>query len=255
MHSPRSLVLIVAYQAERHLAGVLSRIPPDLIRDPSIEFLIIDDGSSDNGAAVGRRWADAAGATNVTILRNPANQGYGGNQKLGYRIALDAGVDFVILLHGDGQYAPELLGEFLRIRRETGRRCRAGLPHEGPRVGEAGRHAVVQAHRQPRTDDLPERHDGSGALAVPHGIPRLLDGLPPRVPFEINANGFHFDTEILLQAFHVRATIRRVRDPHALRRRHLPRQRPAVRDGRDPQHPTIPDAPVGDARRSEVPAG
>jgi glycosyltransferase involved in cell wall biosynthesis len=37
------------------------------------------------------------------------NQGYGGNQKLGYRYAIDHGFDIVALIHGDGQYAPEKL--------------------------------------------------------------------------------------------------------------------------------------------------
>ena len=46
----------------------------------------------------------------VTVLYNPVNQGYGGNQKIGYHYAIENGFDFVALLHGDGQYAPEMLG-------------------------------------------------------------------------------------------------------------------------------------------------
>ena len=45
----------------------------------------------------------------VTVLYNPVNQGYGGNQKIGYHYAIKNGFDFVALLHGDGQYAPEKL--------------------------------------------------------------------------------------------------------------------------------------------------
>ena len=45
----------------------------------------------------------------ITVLRTPENQGYGGNQKLGYRYAIDNGFDIVALVHGDGQYAPEKL--------------------------------------------------------------------------------------------------------------------------------------------------
>jgi glycosyltransferase involved in cell wall biosynthesis len=44
------------------------------------------------------------------VLYNPVNQGYGGNQKIGYHYAIENGFDFVALLHGDGQYAPEMLG-------------------------------------------------------------------------------------------------------------------------------------------------
>jgi glycosyltransferase involved in cell wall biosynthesis len=44
----------------------------------------------------------------VRVLVNPKNLGYGGNQKPGYHYALLHAFDFVALLHGDGQYAPEI---------------------------------------------------------------------------------------------------------------------------------------------------
>ena len=43
------------------------------------------------------------------MVRHTKNLGYGGNQKAGYKLALERGLDVVVLLHGDGQYAPELL--------------------------------------------------------------------------------------------------------------------------------------------------
>src|SRR5687767_15974936 len=49
----------------------------------------------------------------LTVLFNPVNQGYGGNQKIGYHYAIERGFDFVALVHGDGQYAPEMLPELL----------------------------------------------------------------------------------------------------------------------------------------------
>ena len=49
----------------------------------------------------------------VTVLVNPENQGYGGNQKIGFHYAIEGGFDIVALLHGDGQYAPECLPELV----------------------------------------------------------------------------------------------------------------------------------------------
>ena len=43
----------------------------------------------------------------LTVIRHPENLGYGGNQKAGYQWAIEHGLDIVVLLHGDGQYAPE----------------------------------------------------------------------------------------------------------------------------------------------------
>ena len=48
------------------------------------------------------------------MLFNPINQGYGGNQKIGYHYAIKNDFDFVALVHGDGQYAPEALPELLK---------------------------------------------------------------------------------------------------------------------------------------------
>jgi glycosyltransferase involved in cell wall biosynthesis len=48
----------------------------------------------------------------MTVLRNEYNQGYGGNQKIGYAFAIAERFDYVAMVHGDGQYAPE---ELLRL--------------------------------------------------------------------------------------------------------------------------------------------
>jgi len=45
----------------------------------------------------------------LQVLKHRRNLGYGGNQKAGYRYFMDKGFDIVVLLHGDGQYAPEIL--------------------------------------------------------------------------------------------------------------------------------------------------
>ena len=107
----RLLIYIVAYNAEKTISQVLNRIPASL-HQPGVEVLVIDDSSRDKTFSVGRRTN--VHGLQVTILRNPVNQGYGGNQKLGYRYAIENGFDIVALVHGDGQYAPEKLPELLQ---------------------------------------------------------------------------------------------------------------------------------------------
>ena len=102
----RLLIFIVAYNAETTIEKVLSRIPPSL-RSDEVEVLIIDDSSKDDTFVNGLRYQQRNSAFKITVLRTPENQGYGGNQKLGYRYAIDNGFDIVALVHGDGQYAPE----------------------------------------------------------------------------------------------------------------------------------------------------
>ena len=116
----RVLVLLVTYQAEPLVPSMLARIPAELISNPRFEILLIADACSDDGVALARRWAEDRRATNVTILTPSANQGYGGNQKLAYRIAVDARFDLVILLHGELPCTPQLLDRFVEIRKATG---------------------------------------------------------------------------------------------------------------------------------------
>ena len=108
----RVLIFIVAYNAEKTIDSVLDRIPEEL-RTKDVEVLIIDDSSKDSTFATGLKRETPHADFKITILRNPENQGYGGNQKLGYRYAIDHGFDVVALLHGDGQYAPEKLPALL----------------------------------------------------------------------------------------------------------------------------------------------
>ncbi|MFL6529442.1 MAG: glycosyltransferase family 2 protein [Chthoniobacterales bacterium] len=108
----RVLIFVVAYNAETTIEKVLSRIPASL-HQPGVEVLIIDDSSKDQTFAHSLRFQQQSSAFKITILRTPRNQGYGGNQKLGYRYAIDNGFDIVALVHGDGQYAPEKLPALL----------------------------------------------------------------------------------------------------------------------------------------------
>src|SRR4029453_4610296 len=108
----RLLIFIVAYNAEKTLDRVLDRIPEEL-RGPNVEVLVIDDFSKDHTFQTGLKRETQSGPFRIVMLRNPENQGYGGNQKLGYRYAIDHGFDFVALIHGDGQYAPEKLPALL----------------------------------------------------------------------------------------------------------------------------------------------
>ena len=80
-----------------------------------MEVLIIDDASRDNTVAC----CDSASIQGsfpyrLTVLVNPENQGYGGNQKLGFKYAIKNNFDYVALVHGDGQYAPECLNELIQ---------------------------------------------------------------------------------------------------------------------------------------------
>ena len=206
--SGKILVFVVAYEAERHLVSVFERIPDEIFTDPAVHVLCIDDASDDRCSERLVGWVREQDLENrVTVLRNPVNQGYGGNQKLGYRMAVNRGYDLVVLLHGDGQYAPELLPEIIDAWRDGGadvvlgsRMLEAGGARRGgmPLYKWVGNRVLTTFQNRLTGEGLSEYHTGYRAYTT-----RFLSS----VPFEMNTNDFHFDTDILLQAAHVGARI------------------------------------------------
>src|SRR5262245_4609058 len=103
---PRLLVFVIAYYAEATLRAVLERIPQAVFDRYRCEILVVDDASEDRTFAIGKEYQKAHPQIPMTVLRNEYNQGYGGNQKVGYAYAIEQKFDFVAMVHGDGQYAP-----------------------------------------------------------------------------------------------------------------------------------------------------
>ncbi|MBZ5622519.1 MAG: glycosyltransferase [Acidobacteriia bacterium] len=197
---PRVLVFVVAYNAEKTITAVIRRIPRELSKLYDIEVLIIDDASADATFAQSYTASKAADAPfPIHALYNPVNQKYGGNQKLGYRYAIQNGYDFVALLHGDGQYAPECLPALLEPLRKGevgavfGSRMltRTGALKGGmPLYKFAGNKILTWIENRLLRSSLSEFHSGYRIYSV--------EALKA-IPFERNSNDFHFDTEIIIQ--------------------------------------------------------
>jgi 2-polyprenyl-3-methyl-5-hydroxy-6-metoxy-1,4-benzoquinol methylase len=197
---PRLLVFIVAYNAERTIREVLGRIPHRLADGYDVEVLVIDDSSGDCTFERGVEVRQAQTLPfKLHVLYNPVNQGYGGNQKIGFHFAIERDFDFVALVHGDGQYAPECLPDLVRPLADgeadavfgsrmlgSAAALEGGMPlykFVGNRILTGFQNRVLRA-------DLSEFHSGYRVYSV--------DSLR-RIPFELNTNDFHFDTEIIIQ--------------------------------------------------------
>jgi methionine biosynthesis protein MetW len=198
MDSKRIGILVVAYNAAGTLARVLDRIPADF-RGRITKVLIGDDASQDSTHLVALGYRQVATDLPIEVIRHPRNLGYGGNQKAGYRWAIDGGLDVVVLLHGDGQYAPEVLPEMVApIERgeadavfgsrmlDPGGARRGGMPRYkfvGNRILTTVQNVVVGT-------SLSEWHSGYRAYSVA----ALRD-----LPFHRNDDGFNFDTQMIVQ--------------------------------------------------------
>lgn len=196
----RLLIFIVAYNAESTIESVLKRIPSCLSKLYEVEILIIDDSSKDD-TFVRSELIRRAGVIpfKMTVLFNPANQGYGGNQKIGFHYAVKNGFDWVALIHGDGQYAPESLPGLVEILAKNeadavfgSRMMEGGAAIKGgmPLYKFVGNKILTRFQNMCLDSRLSEFHSGY----------RLYSILALRkVPFDLNSNDFHFDTEIIIQ--------------------------------------------------------
>jgi glycosyltransferase involved in cell wall biosynthesis len=191
-------ILIVAYNAADTLGGVLDRIPT-AFRQKVQEIFVCDDASKDATYVVGLEYKEQWPELPLTVIRHPRNLGYGGNQKAGYRMAIEHGLDIVVLLHGDGQYAPEYLPDIVAPL-ERGE-CDAVLGSRMMRPGEAraggmprykylGNRVLTRFQNAVLGMDLTEFHSGYRAYSV-----QALRA----IPFEANTDDFHFDTQIIIQ--------------------------------------------------------
>ncbi len=198
LRGQRVLIFIVAYNAETTIEKVLGRIPSSLHQD-GVEVLIIDDSSRDGTFLNGLRYQQEHSAFKITVLRTPENQGYGGNQKLGYRYAIDHGFDIVALVHGDGQYAPEKLPALLGplINREA--EAVFGSRMIDKRAARAGGMPLYKWLGNQVLTNFQNRVLGTGLSEFHSGYRLYSTRALAQIPFERNTQDFHFDTEIIIQ--------------------------------------------------------
>lgn len=191
-------ILVVAYNAATTLAEVLDRIPADF-RSSITTVLVGDDHSQDQTHLVAVGYQQLAADLPIQVTRHERNLGYGGNQKWGYRTAIEQDLDVIVLLHGDGQYAPEMLPQMVEPllsgqadavfgsrMMESGGARRGGMPlykYVGNRILTTIENAAAGVQ-------LSEWHSGYRAYSV---------AALRQLPFERNSDGFDFDTQIIIQ--------------------------------------------------------
>lgn len=190
-------ILVVAYNAASTLAKVLDRIPKEF-RSQISQVLVSDDHSQDSTYLVGLGYQQLSELP-ITVIRQPYNLGYGGNQKAGYEMAIANGLDIVVLLHGDGQYAPECLPDIVAplIRDEAdavfgSRMMIKGAARKGgmPLYKYLGNKILSRIENATLGTELSEFHSGYRAYST-HTL--------QQIPFHKNSNGFNFDTQIIIQ--------------------------------------------------------
>jgi len=190
-------IFIVAYNAANHIESVFNRIPT-WVGEKIKEIFLIDDSSSDDTASVAIDAIRNKLRYQVKIFKTPKNQGYGGNQKIGYSYAIQNNFDIVILLHGDGQYAPEALPTIIAPYADGAQavfgsrflKSKDALKGGMPLYKFVGNRILTSLQNYSMSASLSEWHSGYRSYSV-----EILK----EIPFQANSNGFDFDSEIIIQ--------------------------------------------------------
>lgn len=190
-------ILVVAYNAESTIESTLSRIPKDFVANIH-SILISDDKSKDLTSIKASNYAKSSELP-IEIVVQPINLGYGGNQKFGYSWAIRNDWEIVVLLHADGQYAPEFIAQIIdplitnnadavfgsrMINKKDA--LRGGMP----KYKWIGNQILTFIQNKLTKQNFSEWHSGYRAYKVVALKDINLGSL---------SNGFRFDTQIILQ--------------------------------------------------------
>ena len=187
----KTIAVMPAYNAAKTLERTVADIPPGSVD----EIVLVDDCSRDNTVEIAERLG-------LTVIRHEKNLGYGGNQKTCYRHALNAGADYIVMIHPDYQYdsrvipvAVEIIrlgicdfvmGSRIRTRREA-------LAGGMPRWKYVANRCLTLTENIALGQNLGDFHSGFRAYRR-----EVLE----TIPYLKNSNDFVFDSEFLAQAVH-----------------------------------------------------
>jgi len=101
-------VVIPCYRVEQSIADVINRIGPEVAL-----VICVDDGCPAGSGQAAQQAAD--NDPRVRILRHEQNMGVGAAVVTGYKAALALGADIIVKLDGDGQMAPEKIGDLIEL--------------------------------------------------------------------------------------------------------------------------------------------
>lgn len=185
----KTIAVMPAYNAAATLERTIADIPAGSVD----QIIVVDDCSRDATVEISERLG-------LTTIRHEQNLGYGGNQKTCYRHALEAGADYVVMIHPDYQYDSRVIPLAVEIIRlgicdvVLGSRIRTraeALAGGMPKYKYFANRCLTFAENVLLGQNLGDFHSGFRAYRR-----SVLE----TIPFERNSNDFVFDSQFLAQA-------------------------------------------------------
>ena len=200
-------VVMPAYNAAKTIERAFAEVCEQNVADTVV---VVDDCSRDDTVAVASGLSHPG--VKVVVHRHDRNQGYGGNQKSCYRLALEAGADIVVMVHPDCQYTPKLLTAMVSMIAEGLHECvlasriLGGYSLKGgmPLWKYVSNRALTFAMNLLMGAKLSEYHTGYRAFSA---------DLLRRLPLDENMDDFGFDAQMLAEIIWTGTTIGEVSCP------------------------------------------
>ncbi len=190
-------VVIPAYKADATLPGVLDRIPASVM-DAISHIIIVEDGGTNRPDSVSNQLKQKY--SKIEIVWHPENRGYGAAQKTGFRRVLELGVDVGVLLHADGQYAPEEMDRLYKPLIDGTADVVLGSRMHNWRSARKGGMPLYKLIANILLTRLENLCYGMSLSEYHSGYMLYNRRALETIPFEKLSDTFHFDGEMLLMA-------------------------------------------------------
>ncbi|HYD50197.1 MAG TPA: glycosyltransferase family 2 protein [Terriglobales bacterium] len=202
-------IVIPAYQAAKTIRSVFERLPAQL-KEKDYRIVVVNDGSTDGTGDILRQIA--AERTDTEVIEHERNKGYAQAQKTGFTHALQHGADIAVLLHADGQYAPELLLQLL----EPLERGEADLVQGSRMLNGGALRGGMPMYKYIANKSLTALENFAYGLKMGEyhsGYMLYSRKLLESVPFTRLSDTFHFDGEMILMASKRKLKIKEIAIP------------------------------------------
>ena len=214
MKKKKILIFIPAYNVEKTVTKVIKKIPKIIYKKFHIGILVIEDYSKDNTIKVLKKFLQKKiNKKKINLIINKKNHGYGGVQKIAFNYAINKKFEYVVMLHGDGQYPPRkilnliqplvtnkydaVFGSRMINSFDAIRGCMPLYKYVANILLTSFQNLVLSSK-------LSEFHSGYRSYKT---------SSLKKVKFNKNTNRFHFDTEIIIQFLKRKFIIKEVAMP------------------------------------------
>lgn len=208
----KTLIFIPAYNVEKFIFKLFERIPVKIFKNNNINFLIINDNSTDRTQNEIKKIKSNF-KYKIKDINLSKNIGYGGVQKLAFDFAIKKKFKYCVMLHGDGQYTPKKLPKILKLLKSDNydavfgsrmKQYKSAIQGGMPIYKFLGNILLTKLQNLILSSNLSEFHSGYRSFKT--------DALK-KINYRVNTNSYHFDTEIIIKLLSKNLKIHEVHIP------------------------------------------